>query len=69
MAIIKFKYKKMKTIKIEAEFTYDDELFPDTKEEQDWFYNEILLEENLCVHSNEIGDEVGSLKISNLKSK
>lgn len=57
----------MKTIKIEGEFTYDDELFPE--EDNDWFYNEILLKENLYVHSNEIGDEVGNLKISNLKSK
>ena len=29
----------------------------------------LLLKENLYVHSNEIGDEVGNLKISNLKSK
>ena len=35
----------MKTIKIEGEFTYDDELFPE--EDNDWFYNEILLKENL----------------------
>lgn len=56
----------MKTIKIEAEFIYDDELFPDTKEDQDWFYNEILLKEDLILHSDEIGDEVGILKIKKI---
>lgn len=56
----------MKTIKIIAELEYDDELFPDTPEEKKWFYEDILLKEDLVLHSNEIGDEVGILKIKQI---
>lgn len=35
------------------------------KEEKDWFYNDILKSKrkDLFLHSNEIGDEVGTIKV------
>ena len=55
----------MKTITIKAEVTFDDEImYGDNTESQDWFYNEILKgEKGLLLHSNEIGDTVGEIKI------
>ena len=57
---------KLKKLKIEAVFSYDVEAMhfgdkaPDDKA---WFLGEILLKDTLIVHSNEIGDEIGMLKI------
>ena len=55
----------MKTIKIEAIFTYDDNIMHgEDIEGLLWFYNDILLKEKLILHSNEIGDEIGMIKIT-----
>jgi hypothetical protein len=62
----------MKTIKIIAELRYDDKLMHGkTKEGIDWFYNDILKcrkKNYLVLHSNEIGDEIGTVKILTIKS-
>jgi hypothetical protein len=55
-------------LKIKGEFIYDAELMHgDDKEDEQWFFKDILLGEKLIVHSNEIGDEIGILKIKEIK--
>lgn len=54
----------MKKIKIEATFSYDDELMHgDSPIDIEWFYNTIL-KDRLVVSSNEIGDEIGVMEIT-----
>ena len=61
----------MKTIKLEIELTYDDNIMhEDDPDAIKWFYKDILEKEltnedcpNLILHSNEIGDEVGVVKV------
>jgi len=57
----------MKTIKLTVELKYDDKMMHgDDKESIDWFYNYILKKDKLFLHSNEIGDEVGTIKVLNI---
>ena len=52
-------------IKMVIELEYDDQLYHgDDKDSMEWFYNEILLGKGglLFLHSNEIGDNVGSVE-------
>lgn len=59
---------KEKTIKLEAEFTYDQEcMHGEDKEAREWFFKDILMKDTLIVHSNEIGDEIGTIKITKIK--
>lgn len=58
----------MKTIKLVVELTYDDNVMHGTEQESiDWFENDILLQkaegEELLLHSNEIGDTIGTVKV------
>ena len=61
----------MKTIKLEIELTYDDIIMHgDDPDAIKWFYKDTLEKEltnedypNLILHSNEIGDEVGVVKV------
>lgn len=54
----------MKKIKFEALLTIDDNFIDlKSKTERDWFFNNILKDPNLILHSNEIGDEIGTVKI------
>lgn len=56
----------MKKIKFEATLFLDDNFMNfDCKEEKDWLFNKILKDE-LILHSNEIGDEVGTVKIERI---
>ena len=50
---------------ITAEVVCDGSLYSIEKEELDWLINDILLGEKdrLILHSNEIGDEIGEVKI------
>ena len=55
----------MKTLTLEIELEYDDEMMHGNEEEAiDWFHNEILIGDKglLQLHSNEIGDHVGKVK-------
>lgn len=55
---------KFKKIKLEIELTYDQEsMHGDNKEAIKWFFEEILQQDLLILHSNEIGDEIGTVKI------
>jgi hypothetical protein len=56
----------MKKIKFEAILTYDSNIMHGKdKEAINWFYNEIL-KDTLILHSNEIGDEIGTVKIKRI---
>jgi hypothetical protein len=58
----------MKKLQIEAVFEYDDEMmYKDDEEGREWFYN-LLLSDELLVHSNEIGDTIGALNIVKIAS-
>jgi hypothetical protein len=55
----------MKKIYLAIELEYDDEIMHgESKEDQDWFVNKILIGEEglLLLHSNEIGDSVGKVR-------
>ncbi len=61
----------MKTIKLEVELTYDNEVIHDDDPESlEWFYNNILKQsesdELLLLHSNEFGDTIGEIKVINI---
>ena len=60
----------MKTIKMTVEFTYDEQLMhsgDECAESKEWFYEDILKNRidggKLILHSNEIGDEIGDIKV------
>lgn len=60
----------MKTIKLLVELTYDEDLMHgEDPESIRWFRDEILMcesREDLLLHSNEIGDTVGSIRVLQL---
>lgn len=46
--------------------TYDDEIQHSGEKDQEsknWFFKEVLGDEDLILHSNVIGDEVGKIKV------
>lgn len=58
----------VKKLMLEVELEYDDQIMPgDDEESVAWFWNNVLLypgeEGGLILHSNEIGDEVGTIKV------
>ncbi len=59
--------EKLTKLKLEIELIYDAEMMhSDDKESIDWFYNDILKsrrKNDLFLHSNEIGDEIGTVKV------
>ena len=51
---------------ITAEVECDDTLYSRSQEEMDWHINDILLQGpdgELILHSNEIGDSIGTVKV------
>lgn len=57
---------KHKQLKIEAVITYEpDIMYGNDEESKKWFFEEILKDE-LVLHSNEIGDEIGTMKITKI---
>ena len=57
----------MEKLKLEIELTYDAEnMHGKDKESIDWFFNNILKSKrknDLILHSDEIGDEIGTVKV------
>lgn len=54
----------MTKIKMEIELKYDDTIMHGNDEEAiKWFFEDILYRDRLILHSNEIGDEVGEVKV------
>lgn len=51
-------------MKMLVELRYDASIMHGRdKEAKDWFFNEILKKDKLILHSNEIGDEIGIIKV------
>jgi hypothetical protein len=62
----------MKTIRLTVDLTYNNEIMHgDDEESKDWFVNEVLKSTNpheqLILHSNCIGDEVGEIKVVDIE--
>ena len=63
----------MKKIKLLVELKYDDKMMyggDKDKEAKDWFLKDILgskRKADLILHSNEIGDEIGEIKVLEIK--
>lgn len=57
----------MKKIKLQIELMYDAKnMHGNDKRSIDWFYNDVLKSKrknDLVLHSNEIGDEIGTVKV------
>lgn len=51
----------MKRIKVVLFIDIDPILWPLDEEEREWFDVDVLHPDNLSLHSNEIGDEVGEV--------
>ena len=60
----------MKKIKLTIELEYDDKLIygEDDKVGREWFFKEILFEDNLELWSEEISDYIGHVKCLNIIS-
>lgn len=60
----------MKTLRLIVDLEYDDEIMHGNDEsvKQEWFFDHILLgESGLILHSNDIGDCVGDVKVLEIK--
>jgi len=58
----------MKTLRMTIDLTYDDEIMhsgDEDKEAKDWFFK-MIGNDRLILHSNELGDEVGEVKVISL---
>lgn len=54
----------MKTVRMLIEVDYDEgTMYGNDQEAKDWFFNSVLSSGDLVLHSNEIGDTVGSLRV------
>ena len=53
----------MKTIHLLISLTYDDEIMYSDEESERWFFDDILMRNSLFLHSNELGDVVGEVKV------
>jgi len=55
-----------------VELTYDAEMMQGNNEkEKAWFFNHILKSKrrnDLILHSNEVGDEIGTIKVLEIKN-
>ena len=64
----------MKTLRLEIEMTYDDDItHGDNAEAIKWFNDNVILhplkDGKLVLYSYEIGDEVGDVKVLKMKAK
>lgn len=53
----------MKTIKLQIELTYDDTIIHGNDLEAIRWFKEEVLGDDLILHSNLIGDEIGAVKV------
>ncbi|MAG25636.1 hypothetical protein CMI47_08670 [Candidatus Pacearchaeota archaeon] len=57
-------------LKLTIELDIDDGLYGCSDEEMEWLFNGIIMDgcgEGLILHSNEIGDELGVVKVLDVK--
>lgn len=63
----------MKTLKLEIELTYDDDMMHSgdngDKDAKDWFFRDVLAGELELFDKVEIGDEIGKVKVIKLIDK
>ena len=58
----------MKTVRMIIEVDYDEQImYGNDQEAKDWFFNSVLATGDLILHSNEIGDEVGEVRVLECK--
>ena len=56
----------MRTITLQISLTYDDDIYHSKDSDQtalEWFRDEILLGDNLCLHDSDVGDFIGAVKV------
>jgi len=54
----------MVKIKLLVELKYDDTaMHGDDDQAKEWFFKDILKQDRLILHSNEIGDEIGEVTV------
>ena len=59
----------MKTVRLICDLTFDESNFEgNSTSERDWFYSHIL-KNDLILHSNDIGDSIGELKVIRVDRK
>ena len=57
----------MKKLKLLIELEYDDEIMHEDNEDAiEWFFKDVL-GDGLLLHSNEIGDTIGEVKVLEVK--
>lgn len=60
----------MKTLRMVVDFEYDDQMMHDpTPDSIQWFREEILGDPELILHSNEVGDEIGSIRVVSIEDE
>ena len=54
----------MKTVRMVIEVDYDEKImYGNDEEAKDWFFNSVLNNGDMVLHSNEIGDTVGEVRV------
>jgi len=57
----------MMRLRIEADFEYDDDMMYSGPDEKAWFFDLLMgASGDLFLHSNEIGDQIGTIKITKI---
>ena len=59
----------MRELRLEVDFTYDEEFMHtgDSDPMAKTWFKDLLLWEELIVHSNEVGDQIGTMKVRKIK--
>ena len=57
----------MKTVRMLIEVDIDDIVMGESEEEKNWFFGSVLATGDLILHSNEIGDTVGEVRVLEYK--
>ena len=54
----------MAKIRLDVELEYDaDVMYGDSEDDRRWFFDHLLREDELILHSNENGDAIGTVKV------
>jgi hypothetical protein len=54
---------KLKTLQLSVQFTYNPELMHGEDEDSEAWFLDLVQNEELIVHSNEIGDKIGTMRV------
>lgn len=62
--------KNLKTLRMNVELTYDaDMMHGDGQPEIDWFFNNVILGDNLSLFDKEESDFIGDIKVFVIENK